>query len=86
VIVPHDGVGDVAKGELPLSQLEPGGGIFGPERRKLYLANSRRSACRRRRRLLFIVVHDGNSGSPMLLPVNDTTVEMRLTIFGARIS
>jgi hypothetical protein len=88
VVVPRDGVSDVAKGELPLGEPEPGSGILGPKRRQLDLANSRRrSAGRwRRRRLQFVVVYDGNSGSPMSLPVNGNTVEMRLVIFRARIS
>ncbi len=80
-------VGDIAKGELPLGEPEPGSGILGPKRRQLDLANSRRrSAGRRQRRLQFVVIHDGNSGSPMSLLVNGKTVEMRLVIFRTRIS
>jgi hypothetical protein len=83
VVVPRDRVGDVAEGKLPFGQTEPGGGVFGPEGRKLNLTNGRRGAGRRWRRMLVIVFHDGNSGSPMSRLVSSKTVEMRLTIFPA---
>ncbi len=84
VVIPCDGVGDVAKGKLPLREPEPRSRVLGPGWRQLDLTNGRKSACRRGwRRLLFVVVHVGHSGSPMSRPMNGKTVEIRLDIFPA---